>query len=290
MLEDLKKYYNPSETNLIYLTIHQPGMVNALNSGAFSLQSDSTKKILSFALNLFNSFVNSQAEVRLNEGFQVYFKVLSYAHYQDPNHRRKTQPVRTLGCKTDNFEISGCAELSDGFPNNETAFVDKCLLTSIILGHYCNEYFRTKAIVEECQRKKKVCDISIDETYLDLKPLYTKNQKIVQVKRAGSLLLNKVNKVILDLNLPQEGPYEVEICLLLANYYNCQIHILKSNQEKECLMQSFPETEWKNNLSQIFLYPKSDNHVVPILNLKTFCGKNRQFCPICKITFKRYYR
>ncbi len=290
MLEDLKKYYNPEETNLVYLTIHQPGMINALNSGAFSLQGDSTKKILSFALNLFNSFVNSQAEVRLNEGFQVYFKVLSYAHYQDPNHRRKTQPARTLGCKTDSFQMSGCVEVPDGFPGNETAFVNKCLLTSIILSYYCNEYFRTKLIVEEFEKKKKVCHISIDETHLAFKPLYTKNQKKIQVKRAGSVLLNKVNKVIRDLNLPEEGPFEVEICSLLANYYNCQIHILKSNQEKEVLIQSFPETEWKSNLSQIFLYPKNDNHVVPILNLKTFCGKNRQFCPICKITFKRCYR
>ena len=290
MLEDLKKYYSPTETNLVYLTIHQPGMVNALNSGAFSLQGDSTNKILSFALNLFNSFVNSQAEVRLNEGFQVYFKVLSYAHVQDPNNRRKTPNARTLGCKTDNLEMNGCLEIDDGFPGDEFAFVNKCLLTSVILGFYCNEYNRTKLIVEECEKKNMACEISIDKTYFILKPLATKNQSQIQLKRAGLLMLKKLNKLILDLNLCNEGPYDVEICIQLANYFNSQIHILKSNQEKEVLMQSYPENEWQNNLSQIYLYPKSENHVVPIINLKTFCVKNRQFCPICKITFKSYYR
>ena len=68
--------------------IHQPGMVNSLYSGAFSQQSNSTDKILSFALDLFNSLVNLQAEVRLNEEFQVYFKVLSYAQVQDPNNSK----------------------------------------------------------------------------------------------------------------------------------------------------------------------------------------------------------
>jgi hypothetical protein len=293
MLIDLKKYYNPDETNLVYLTIHQPGMVNALNSGAFSLQNDSTKKILSFALNLFNSFVNSQAEVRLNEGFQVYFKVLSYAHFQDPSNRRKTY-TRTLGCKTDDFKMSGCVEIPDGFPENRAAFVNKCLLTSVILGFYCNEYYKTKYLVENPSKNKKTCNVSINRTHLNFEPLYSKRKKItdVQRNRAGFLLLKHLNKVIIDLKLDSEGPYESETCLpLLSNYFNCQIYILKSNQEKESLIQSFPEdNEWQSNLSQIFLYPKNDNHVVPILNLKTFCGKNRQFCPICKITFGRSYR
>ena len=292
MLEDLKKYYNPEETNLVYLTIHQPGMVNALNSGAFSLQHDTTDKILSFALNLFNSFVNSQAEVKLNEGFQVYFKVLSYAHYQDPNHRRKTQLARTLGCKTDDFNMTGCVEVPDGFPANKTAFVNKCLLTSVILSYYCNEYYRTKFIVNESKRKKVDCTISTDETYLHLMPLYTKRKRsLIQFNQAGYLMIEIMDKIIEDLGLDNEGPYEVDsVCLSLANYFNCQIHLLKSCQEKEVLIQSFPETEWPNNLSPIFLYPKTEHHVVSIINLKSFCQKNRQFCFICKITFKRNYR
>ena len=291
MLEDLKKYYNPEETNLVYLTIHQPGMLNALNSGAFSLQSDTTDKILSFALNLFNSFVNSQAEVRLNDGFQVYFKVLSYAHYLDPNHRRKTQPARTLGCKTDNFKMYGCAEVSDGFPENETAFVNKCLLTSVILSHYCNEYYRTKFIVEKCKQTKTNCNIEVDTTHLALIPLYNqRNVTKLQFNRAGLLMLKLLTKLVKDLDLDDEGPYDVDLCESLATYFNSQIHILKSCQEKDVLIQSFPESKWPNLLPQIFLFPKTENHVVSIINLKSFCGKNRQFCLICKLTFKSSYR
>jgi hypothetical protein len=31
IIEDIRPFYDEKETNLIYITIHQPGMVNALN-------------------------------------------------------------------------------------------------------------------------------------------------------------------------------------------------------------------------------------------------------------------
>ena len=294
ILTDLQKQYNPEETNLVYLTIHQPGMVNALNSGAFSLQSEDTKSILHFAMNLFNRFVNSNEEVKLNQGFRVYFKVLSYNHYLHPKNRRKTGPhTRTLGCKTDDFDISGCVEIPLGFDGNTEAFKNKCLLTSVILSYYCNEFFRTTHIVEEAKKKGIECDIQIDSTHMKLNPLYSTVKKTSHLKKkqAGELLLEKVEKVQSDLGLSEEGPYVAEKVLpVLAHYFNSQIHILQSNQERETFISSFPTQSWNSELPQIFLYPKSEHHVVPILNYKKFVLKNRQFCPICKITFRGYYR
>ena len=37
MVNDLKNHYNLEESNLIYVTIKQPGMQNALQSGGFNL-------------------------------------------------------------------------------------------------------------------------------------------------------------------------------------------------------------------------------------------------------------
>ena len=293
MLKDLKKFYNPQETNLVYLTIHQPGMTNALNSGSFSLQGEDTETILHFVLNLFNRFVNSNQEVKLNQGFQCYFKVLSYNHYNWAANRRRKNSIRTLGCKTDDFNINGCVEIPLSFQGHLNVFENKCLLTSVILAYYCNEYYRTKHLVEEAKAKNIITSTTIDQTHLKLWNFYRPNKKVSSKKKteAGLLLLEKVKDIQACLNLPEEGPYCPEAVLpLIADYYKVQIHLLKNNQEKETYISSFPVEEWNHEKSQIFLYPKNDHHVVPILKLKAFARKNRQFCPLCKITFRSYYR
>ena len=237
MLKDLKKFYNPQETNLVYLTIHQPGMTNALNSGSFSLQGEDTETILHFVLNLFNRFVNSNQEVKLNQGFQCYFKVLSYNHYNWAANRRRKNSIRTLGCKTDDFNINGCVEIPLSFQGH---------LTSVILAYYCNEYYRTKHLVEEAKAKNIITSTTIDQTHLKLWNFYRPNKKVSSKKKteAGLLLLEKVKDIQACLNLPEEGPYCPEAVLpLIADYYKVQIHLLKNNQEKETYISSFPVEE-----------------------------------------------
>ena len=293
MLKDLKKYYNPQETNLVYLTIHQPGMTNALNSGSFSLQSEDTESILHFVLNMFNRFVNSNQEVKLNQGFRCYFQVLSYSHLQWANNQRKSNSKRTLGCKTDDFKINGCVEIPLSFEGHLNVFENKCLLTSVILGYYCNEYYRTKHLVDEAKERNIATSVTVDTTHFKLWNLYRANKRVTNKKRkeAGMLLLEKVKELQFSLNLSEEGPYIAEKVLpKLADYYKVQIHLLKNNQEKEAFLSSYPEEDWNPEKSQIFLYPKNDNHVVPILKLTNFKRKNRQFCPLCRITFSAYYR
>jgi len=291
MLNELKKHYNPKETNIVYLTIHQPGMVNALNSGGFSLQGEDTNNILSFVMNLFNRFVNSNEEVHLSQGFQTYFKVLSYSHFLWPKNRRKTGPgtTKTYGCKTKNFDLklSGCVEMCDGFPGNELAFLNKCLLTSVVLAHFSNEYFRTKELAKYSEESE------IDDTFEKLKPLFLKHFSRIKQKliSAGKLMLKKITQIQADLGLPESGPYDAHVVLpKLCQYFNCQIHVLKNNQETQTLIDSYPDPVWKNNLQQIYLFPTDIHHVVPIISIKRFFYQNRQFCPVCKTTFRPPYR
>lgn len=294
MIKDLQKYYDPKETNLVLLTIYQPGMTSALNSGAFSLQEESSKTILSYALNLFNRFVNSNADVKLNQGFKVYFKVLSYNHYLWPKTRVKpVRPKKTFGCKSDDFRIKGCVDIPLGFDNQPEVFLNKCLLTSVILAFYCNEFYRTKQIVDLAKKNRQHSDETVDTTHSILTAFYNPGKRTSTRKqlKGGQLLLEKVEQLQGELNLSPNGPYEAEELLpILANHFNVQIHLLSSNQDKETFLTSYPAGEWLHELSQLFLFPKSENHVVPILNLKKFVTTNRQFCPICKITFRPYFR
>jgi hypothetical protein len=277
IIDELKTHYNPEEVNLCYLTLHQPNMVNALNSGSFNLQGTPTNQIVSQFMGMVNHFINSNAELNLSQNFQIYCKILSYSHFLWPKNRRKQ--TKTLGCKTgdEKLNISGIAEIDRGFPGNESIFENKCLLTSVLLCFYANEFFRTK---------------KDDNTHLLLQPLYKKSvikKTKVSMKMkiaAGELLLEKVNNLISILKLPLNGPYvESEVIPKLCEYFNSEIHIIKSNQEKVSIIESYPSPEWHNNLQQIFLFPTEENHVVPVINAKLFFNQNKHVCLVCKITF-----
>ena len=277
MVDDLKNHYNPAERNLIYVTIKQPGMQNALRSGGFNLQLSQTSSILSFVMDMFNRFINSNEEVKLNQGFQVFFKIFSYNHLNWPKSRRK-QTERTLGCKQDTtkVKIAGCIEIPTGFPGQDFAFQNKCLLTATIICSYANKYF---------QNNKS------DESFEKLKHLWTKRASRRKTIEAGKFLQLEIEKVIQSLQLPNDGPYDISSTMpLLCDYFSSQIHVIKSTQEQIANIESFPTPEWQNELFQIFLFQTMPGHVVPIINLKQYVNQNNQLCLICKKTFQRYYR
>ena len=97
MINNLKNYYNPEETNLVYLTICQNNFDKELRSGAFELQAHEMTTMVNYAMNMFNRFVNSHETMRLDKSFEVYFKILSTEHVNYPKNRRRRRIV--IGCR-----------------------------------------------------------------------------------------------------------------------------------------------------------------------------------------------
>ena len=147
MLNNLRNFYKPEDQNLVYLTIHQSEMESAMNSGAFELATTSNDIILSHVLGMFNRFIRSNASLRLEKDFSVYFRVLSAPHVNDSSNRRGEiirqkfcdKQKHKFGCASEEgpSKRPGCFEIPLGYPQNPTAFKDKCLLVHIILGYYC---------------------------------------------------------------------------------------------------------------------------------------------------------
>jgi len=79
------------------MTINSKEMQSSINSGAIELHRDSVEDIVNHTISMFSRFLQSNAELRLENSFQIYFKVLSLGHVQYPHHRRG--PVTVLGCK-----------------------------------------------------------------------------------------------------------------------------------------------------------------------------------------------
>jgi len=122
MINNLKTFIpRTSEVdNLIYLCIYQDGMINALNSGSFKLQSVETERLVQDVLRIFDCYVNSDSTIDvLDNSFKCYFRVLSVPHVNYSKNRRKTvpQPERVpsrLGCRLNRrFLISNKSGLFD---------------------------------------------------------------------------------------------------------------------------------------------------------------------------------
>ena len=265
MIENLRNYYDEKDTNLIYMTITQPNF-RSLRSGAYILQSES-KNFFNYVSNMFHEFLNSNEEIELTNGFQVYFKVLSMSHVKYAKNRRKR---RILGCRQPNEKKKfgpGLLDVPPGYPGFPLAFVNKCLLTSFLFGYF-------QAVDDQ-------------ETFLKLKLLFAReNYKKIT---GGDELKEKLQELQLKLGLPVCGPYNMDIVLpKLAMDYKCQIHVIQS-LDQSAMIDSYP-AEWDEGLPQIFLYLVSDNHVALVEKPKIFCRTNKQFCVGCKKTFAFNYR
>ena len=270
MLTDLKQHFDAKETTLVYITMIQSGMLNALRSGAFDLHQSDNSSILHFVLNMFNRFINSNASLRLNSGFRVYFKTFSYNHVMWSQTRRRTGPVRhrlgqfDTGCVYKN----GCVEL---LPKFQEHFKDLCLPVSVILAF--SQYESIKQISTNFSILKHLW-LPSDET---------KSQDAVEKLRSliSDLFMNSL--------LSSQGPYDThEAVPILANFFKIQIHILKSSQECQANLISFPP-EVNLSLPQIFLYQCREDHVVPIIDLESYFRTNRRFCIFCKKSFSSFY-
>ena len=317
MINNLKTFIprNGDEDNLIYLCIYQDGMINSINSKSYWLQSMDTETLVQEVLSMFDNYVNSDSTINvLDNSFKCYFRVLSVPHVQYSKHKRKTipQPERIpsrLGCRLNRrFLISNKSGLfdipgkkinnfyyvyfytllktnlflffSDGYPENENCFLNKCLLTSFIFGFYQSEKYDLSILDSE---KKDSQNLTTYDRLLKLndKAKYGKIQQNIAGRELNQILTDLCQK----LAIPFEGPHNYEQVLgHLALHYKCQIHLITGTQERSADYESFPEA-YDDSLPQIFLFKICNNHVVHIQDLKKFFRSNRLICFYCHEAF-----
>jgi len=68
---------------------------------------------------MFNRFLQSNSELRLEDSFKINFKVLSLDHVNYPYHRRG--PVAVFGCKKDTI-IPGTLDFEIGYDDEPEKF------------------------------------------------------------------------------------------------------------------------------------------------------------------------
>jgi len=266
-------------------------MQSAINSGAIELHHGSVAEILDYTISMFNRFLQSNAELRLDESFQIYFKVLSLPHVKYPHNRRG--PTAVLGCKRNTF-IPGTLDFEIGFNDQPSIFQNMCLLTSTILGkekvkaNETKHYRKFNLLLPLCSGFKKHTYSKIDKNARRVKKDIV---TVLQKKIAGQTMTKEIEQVIKHCKIPKIGPYNAyDVCPLLSDFFKCQIHLIEGMQSKNASIVSFP-SKFDDSLPQIVLFKVENDHVTFVSNLKMFFRHfNKRICFGCFKTFSPRYK
>ena len=274
ILKSLKNSYEQEKESICYVTICQKTLVNPIRSGTYHLQENSLNGLVNHIMTSFNRFLNSNKELKLDDSFEIYFKVLSSESINYEKHRRKTVPLRNLvgsknGSKT--FLAGGLLDLPTTFPNNKTCLENMCLLSTVI-------YSYIKFSDEEKFKKiNKMC--------------YSHSAKSDK-NLAGQLLEEEIDKFCSATNIPKIGPHDfTNVLPKLADFYNLQIHLVQSlDGLRKVSKISVPETNDLNR-HRVYLYQTEINHVMLIDNLNQFFIYNkRKICFDCGNFYQYLFR
>ena len=273
VLENLKSFYKSHEKNYVYMTLTQKNLFNEFRTSPYVLQSNDTKQMVDHLMVNFNRFVNSNSNLPLLEqSFCVFFKVISDAHVNDLNNRRKAIPIsHTVGMsrRSKIFLAGGLISL----PQSCSAFLNplpqNCLPTSIAFGNL--KFYKP-------------------EVYQNIKKMLHLNSKKDEKLRASMYLYELTQELCQISDIKLHGPHDItEECPKMATALNVQIHIILSMDGPGPSLMSFPPGNNKN-LPRIYLQFEN-NHVNLIDNLQTFFTHHqRSICFDCKIFFSNHWR
>jgi len=273
VLENLKSFYKNEEENYVYMTLTQENLFNPFRTSPYVLQSNDTKQMVDHLMVNFNRFVNSNSNLPLLEkSFCVYFTVLSNAHVNHPNNRRKAIPIRhTVGMSKHSkiFLSGGLISLPQIYNEEKNTLPQNCLPTSLAFSYlkYSN--------LEKYQSIKKM--------------LLLKSKKAD--KQEASLFLFTITQDLCNTcNIDLGGPHDLtDVCNKVAPYLNVQIHVILSMDGPSPSLLSFPSGN-NNSLPRLYLQVQND-HVTVIDNLQTFFTHHRRsICFDCKIFFSNHWR
>jgi len=269
-------------------------MKSPINSGYFDLQEPDISNLVESVLNLLNRFINSNAEVSLDDTFTIYFRVYSMGHVHHINSGRR---MRIVGSKSKSI-FPGTLQSKIGYPENPQAFSKSCFLTSIVLSHLRLKLSDPNSepvmkdltlVMKACDGEKKIFPYGStkknqpSEAWNDVSPNI--------LNRAGKLLFEKLKAISIACGVSSSEQIDLHDSVpKVANHLNCQIHVIQGFAGEKASLISYPP-EFDDSKPQIVLENLVENHVTVVTNLKKFFRYfNKEICFACLKTFSIGYK
>lgn len=266
----------------MYLTVISSSLLKSINSGNFSIH-ENESLIVSSLLHDLMSFLRSNQEVPLDNSFKVDIRILSVHHTKKKIREGKgfKLHVPTGSSHVLRFRASPTTRqkhtfvVPEGFPTQETFFINKCVLVAIILGIYHRAF---------------ECGADEGKMWPVLSQIHSKTAS--RSKRAGKEIVKAVKKLAMRSGISLYGPHSIsevvpEIC---QSYNNIQVMVICKDSE---IIYMYPP-EYNATLRPIYLLQSTSEdspvaHVDLIISVKTFSAKYGLMCPVCfKIARSQY--
>ena len=266
ILQNLKNSYPDNGDNIVYVTICQKTLVNPIRSGTYHIQDNDLLGLVNHIMASFNNFLRSATQLRLDDTFEIYFKVLGSASINYNKHRRKTVPLRRLvGAnhgKSDIHLKGGLLELPTHFPNGQNSLENMCLLSTVIYAYL------------------KFGD---PEKFKKVKKIAEKKSSAKQLNEGSKLLYEEIKRFCDATSVSILGPHDfLTVIPKLSEFYNVQIHLIESMDNLRKVSKISSPEQNDLNRYRIYLFQTSVDHVVLIEKLAPFFGVNkRKICFDC---------
>jgi len=267
ILNNIKKFYNPADANICFLTLIQTPMISGLNSSGFLLHDKiSSTEMVDRILSMLNQYLISHKTLELNKSFKIYLKILSAQHSKLKKVSIKKVPL-TIGEPNSTFKALWAIDI----PQVCELFKNKCLLLCTVLGLAQHDYILTN---------------NRDKRFIYMQYILSKNKKYV--KYGIEYISVEIMKILTCGLLADSNFYPLEETVeKLSKHFNCQYFFFEGaiNSSKKLTLR-YPE-KYDPSLKPIFLYkPFNTNHVIYIRNIQRYFHKNGRTCLECKKFYK----
>jgi len=279
ILNNIKKFYEPANSHIAFMTLIQSPMLNAVNSGGFLLHDEtSPSEMVDRLLALLNQYLVSHKSLELNKTFKVYLKILSADHSKILKANKKPVKKQKL---TAISTMVGCSEIvpykalwAIDVPQLEN-LENACLLLTTAMALAQHKYFESNL------RDKK---------FKYFEKIISSNHK--KFKYAKSVLIKDIEIMCNETGISiQSQPYQLLPTIAkLSTFYKVQFFIFEGTVKSTNKMYLRYPKDYDCSLKPIFLYkPCNTNHLVFIRNLMSYYKANGKTCFVCKTFYKTAY-
>ena len=270
-----EQYLSSEDYNYVtYVTIASPKIEAGINSKPFSIKSDLKRQAEEIIDNLY-SFVQSNNDIRLNNRFMIYIKILSVPHTQERIRKgtlkpdTRINPDTTVGCYNTKCNLSNyyIHTLDEFYERYNSVFDQKCLLVAFIIGLFQNKLYEGTA--ESQQYKGFFNDSKLRPRVKHVNMVYKEYQS----------LKNDIDEL-----KENEGPYKINLLEKLCKARKCQA-IVFSEEEPDKILYMYPEKK-DDSLPPIYLYVHESGrhfHISLVKRMWRYSKKLGFNCPHCKI-------
>lgn len=270
-LINIQQHSKDDTDALLYFCLNQNSLSGAIRSNVQALNGNPISNMVSTFMSTFHRFLSSNAEMPLNNTFEIYFHVASAKYVNRTSNRRKAIPMRSLvgaNTKTTKCLLPGSLiDLPLGSPSNPDCFRNSCLVASLAY---------------------LILQLKRPDIFDKVKPIVLKRSTVNSKNEAAKLLIEEMEHFCTQQNISPRGPHEIlDTIKALHHMYQVQTIVIYPMRGRKPELAMWPD-KLDLTIPRFYLFVESgSNHVFIIQSLVTFFGNKRK--GICFLCMSHYF-